>query len=29
MSHLVGKNMRGGYGGADILHGCTVQVDKG
>ena len=21
--------MRGGYGGADILHGCTVQVDKG
>lgn len=29
MSHLIGKNMRGGYGGADILHGCTVQVDKG
>ena len=28
MSHLV-ENMRGGYGGADILHGCTVQVDKG
>ena len=29
MSHLVGKDMRGGYGGADILNGCTIEVDKG
>lgn len=29
MSHLVGKDLRGGYGGADILHGCQVYVDKG
>ena len=29
MSHLVGKDMRGGYGGADILHGCQISVDKG
>ncbi len=27
---LVGENMTGGYGsGADILHDCTVAVDKG
>lgn len=25
----MGKDMRGGYGGADILHGCTIAVDKG
>lgn len=27
--HLVGKDMYGGYGGADILKGCTIEVDKG
>lgn len=30
MSYLIGENMTGGYGtGADILHGCTLSVDKG
>ncbi len=29
MSYLSGSALRGGYGGADILHGCTVAVDKG
>lgn len=29
MSFLIGENMTGGYGGADILHGCTIAVDKG
>lgn len=29
MSFLSGENMTGGYGGADILRGCTVSVDKG
>jgi branched-chain amino acid transport system ATP-binding protein len=29
MSFLAGENMTGGYGGADILHGCTIAVDKG
>lgn len=29
MSYLTGTDMRGGYGGADILHGCTISVDKG
>lgn len=30
MSFLIGENMTGGYGtGADILHDCTVSVDKG
>ena len=29
MSFLVGENMVCGYGGADILHGCTVGVDIG
>jgi branched-chain amino acid transport system ATP-binding protein len=29
MSYLVGDAMTGGYGGADILHGCTIAVDKG
>ena len=28
--HLIGETMTGGYGrGADILHGCTLSVDKG
>ncbi len=26
---LIGDAMTGGYGAADILHGCTVAVDKG
>ena len=29
MSYLLGENMTGGYGGADILHSCTVGVEKG
>ena len=30
MGYLVGQNMTGGYGtGADILHDCTVGVEKG
>ncbi len=29
MSYLTGDDMHGGYGGADILRGCTVSVDKG
>lgn len=29
MSYLIGENMTGGYGGADILHSCTVAVEKG
>ncbi len=29
MSFLIGENMTGGYGGADILKGCTISVDKG
>ena len=29
MSFLIGENMVGGYGGADILKGCTIAVDKG
>ena len=29
MSYLAGCSMRGGYGGADILRGCSVGVDKG
>ncbi|WP_423910226.1 ABC transporter ATP-binding protein [Candidatus Spongiihabitans sp.] len=29
MSFLSGENMTGGYGGADILKGCTVGVDQG
>lgn len=29
MSFLIGENMTGGYGGADILHDCTIGVDKG
>ncbi len=29
MSFLIGAEMTGGYGGADILHGCTIAVDRG
>jgi branched-chain amino acid transport system ATP-binding protein len=29
MSFLIGENMTCGYGGADILHSCTVGVDPG
>ncbi len=29
MSFLIGENMTGGYGAADILHGCTVSVELG
>jgi branched-chain amino acid transport system ATP-binding protein len=27
--YLIGKAMTGGYGGADILHGCTIAVERG
>lgn len=26
---LIGEQMTGGYGGADILHDCTIEVEKG
>ncbi|MBL4599910.1 MAG: ABC transporter ATP-binding protein [Rhizobiaceae bacterium] len=29
MSYLIGEALIGGYGGADILHGCTISVEKG
>jgi branched-chain amino acid transport system ATP-binding protein len=29
VSFLIGEAMTGGYGGADILHGCTIAVEKG
>ncbi len=29
MSFLTGNNMTGGYGAADILHDCTIGVEKG
>ncbi|MCP3688929.1 MAG: ABC transporter ATP-binding protein [Gammaproteobacteria bacterium] len=29
MSYLIGDNMVGGYGGADILKGCTIEVNEG
>ena len=29
MSFLRGENMVGGYGGADILKGCTIDVNEG
>jgi len=29
MSYLVAKGMTGGYGSVDILHDCTIAVDKG
>ena len=28
-SFLIGENMTGGYGSADILHDCTIGVEKG
>jgi len=29
VQYLIGENMTGGYGGANILHNCTIGVDKG
>ncbi len=29
MRYLIGEAMTGGYGDADILHDCTIGVDKG
>ena len=29
MSFLIGENMTGGYGATDILHDCTIAVEKG
>ncbi|MEZ5477440.1 MAG: ABC transporter ATP-binding protein [Thiolinea sp.] len=29
MSYLIGENLTGGYGGADILHDCSISVDRG
>lgn len=29
MSFLIGESMTGGYGGMDILHDCTIGVEKG
>jgi len=29
VSFLIGENMVGGYGGAEILKGCTIGVDEG
>jgi len=29
MSFLIGKNMTGGYGGANIINNCTIAVDLG
>ena len=29
MAFLIGQHMTGGYGGADILHDCTIGVEKG
>ncbi|MSU88321.1 ATP-binding cassette domain-containing protein [Rhodobacteraceae bacterium 2CG4] len=29
MAFLIGEAMTGGYGGADILHDCTISVEKG
>ncbi|MCR9134485.1 MAG: ABC transporter ATP-binding protein [Alphaproteobacteria bacterium] len=29
MSFLIAEHMTGGYGGADILHNCTIGVDEG
>jgi len=29
MSFLIGENMVGGYGGSDILKGCTIAVERG
>jgi len=29
MMFLIGENLRGGYGGSDILNDCTIGVDQG
>lgn len=29
MSYLIGEGMTGGYGSVDILHDCTIAVEKG
>ena len=29
MSFLIGENMTGGYGSVDILHSCTVGIERG
>jgi branched-chain amino acid transport system ATP-binding protein len=29
MTYLIGQSMTGGYGGADILHDCTIGVERG
>jgi branched-chain amino acid transport system ATP-binding protein len=29
VSFLIGEKMTGGYGGADILHSCTIGVERG
>ena len=29
MSALIGESMTGGYGGADVLQGCTIGVEAG
>lgn len=29
MTYLAGEMMTGGYGGADILHECSISVDRG
>ena len=29
MTYLAGEGMCGGYGGVDILHQCSIGVDKG
>jgi len=29
LSFLIGEDLTGGYGGADILKGCTIDVDEG
>ena len=29
MSYLSGVGMYGGYGGADVIHGCEISIDRG
>ena len=29
MSFLEGEAMTGGYGGADIIHDCSISVERG
>jgi len=29
VSYLIGESMTGGYGGADILHDCTIAAEQG